>query len=54
MMMMMMNPITKKDAYSQPSLEEIIYRLSGHSYFTKLDLKSGYFTIPIAGAHKAK
>ena len=42
-----LNSITKKDAYPQPSAEELIYRLSGHSYFTKLDLKSGYFQIPI-------
>lgn len=49
-----LNSITKKDAYPQPSAEELIYRLSGHSYFTKLDLKSGYFQIPIAEADKEK
>lgn len=49
-----LNSITKKDAYPQPSSEELIYRLSGHSYFTKLDLKSGYFQIPIAEADKEK
>ena len=49
-----LNSITKKDAYPQPSVEELIYRLSGHSYFTKLDLKSGYFQIPIAEADKEK
>lgn len=49
-----LNKITKKDAYPQPSAEELIYRLSGHSFFTKLDLKSGYFQIPIAEADKEK
>ena len=49
-----LNSITKKDAYPQPSAEELIYRLSGHTYFTKLDLKSGYFQIPIAESDKEK
>ncbi|CAF4871872.1 unnamed protein product, partial [Rotaria sp. Silwood2] len=49
-----LNSITKKDAYPQPSPEELIYRLSGHTYFTKLDLKSGYFQIPIAEEDKEK
>ncbi|CAF1523718.1 unnamed protein product [Adineta ricciae] len=49
-----LNSITKKDAYPQPSAEELIYRLSGHSFFTKLDLKSGYFQIPIAETDREK
>ncbi|CAF4634853.1 unnamed protein product [Rotaria sp. Silwood2] len=49
-----LNSITKKDTYPQPSSEELIYRLSGHSYFTKIDLKSGYFQIPIAEDDKKK
>ncbi|CAF4626058.1 unnamed protein product, partial [Rotaria sp. Silwood2] len=49
-----LNSITKKDAYPQPSPEELIYRLSGHTYFTKLDLKSGYFQIPISEEDKEK
>ncbi|CAF1480231.1 unnamed protein product [Adineta ricciae] len=49
-----LNAITKKDAYPQPSAEELIYRLSGHSFFTKLDLKSGYFQIPIAPGDREK
>jgi hypothetical protein len=49
-----LNSVTKKDAYPQPSSEELIYRLSGHSYFTKFDLKSGYFQIPISEADKEK
>ncbi len=42
-----LNSITKKDSYPQPSAEELFHRLAGHRYFTKLDLKSGYFQIPI-------
>ncbi|CAF3652495.1 unnamed protein product [Rotaria sp. Silwood1] len=49
-----LNSITDKDAYPQPTAEELIYRISGHSYFTKLDLKSGYFQIPIAESDKEK
>ncbi|CAF1483144.1 unnamed protein product [Rotaria sordida] len=49
-----LNSITKKDAYPQPSAEELIFRLSRHSYFTKLDLKSGYFQIPIVESDKEK
>jgi hypothetical protein len=37
----------KKNSCPQPSAEELLHRLEGHRYFTKLDLKSGYFQIPI-------
>ncbi|CAF1144892.1 unnamed protein product [Didymodactylos carnosus] len=42
-----LNAVTKKDAYPQPTVEELINRLGGHKYFTKLDLKSDNFQIPI-------
>lgn len=42
-----LNSITKKDSYPQPSAEELVHRLAGNRYFTKLDLRSGYFQIPI-------
>ncbi|CAM4989384.1 unnamed protein product, partial [Rotaria socialis] len=38
----------------QPTVEELINRLGGHSWFTKLDLKSGYYQIPIHPADKSK
>ena len=41
-----LNSVMKKDAYPQPSAGELIYCLSGHSYFTKLDLRDGHFQIP--------
>ena len=42
-----LNEISKKDSYPQPSAEELLQRLAGHKYFTKFDLRSGYFQIPI-------
>ncbi|CAF3363996.1 unnamed protein product [Rotaria socialis] len=49
-----LNSITTKDCYPQPTVEELINRLGGHSWFTKLDLKSGYYQIPIHPADKSK
>ena len=49
-----LNSIKKKDVYSQTSAEELIYLLSRHSYFAKLDLKSEYFQIPIVESDKEK
>lgn len=49
-----LNAVTKKDAYPQPTTEELLNRLAGHRFFTKLDLKSGYFQIPISEVDKEK
>ena len=49
-----LNAVTKKDSYPQPSAEELLLRLAGHHFFTKLDLKSGYFQIPITEPDKEK
>ncbi|CAF1437902.1 unnamed protein product [Adineta ricciae] len=49
-----LNAITKKDSYPQPTVEELLQRLGGHSWFTKLDLKSGYYQIPIQQSDKEK
>lgn len=49
-----LNAVTKKDAYPQPTTEELLNRLAGHRFFTKLDLKAGYFQIPISEADKEK
>ncbi|CAF2115001.1 unnamed protein product [Rotaria magnacalcarata] len=49
-----LNSITTKDCYPQPTVEELINRLGGHSWFTKLDLKSGYYQISIHAADKSK
>ena len=42
-----LNSITKKDSYPQTTVEELLQRVGGHAWFTKLDLKSGYYQIPI-------
>jgi transposase InsO family protein len=49
-----LNSITTKDSYPQPTVEELLQRLGGHSWFTKLDLKSGYYQIPIQQEDKEK
>lgn len=42
-----LNSITIKDNYPLPSIAETINQLQGHSFYTKMDLKSGYLQIPI-------
>lgn len=37
-----------------PRIEEILDRLSGNSYFTVLDTKSGYHQIEIEESHKER
>ncbi|CAF1236388.1 unnamed protein product [Didymodactylos carnosus] len=49
-----LNSITKKDSYPQPIVEELLQRPGDHSWFTKLDLKSGYYQIPIQQRDKEK
>ncbi|CAF1223932.1 unnamed protein product [Didymodactylos carnosus] len=49
-----LNSITKTDSYPQPTMEELLQSLGGHSWFTKLDLKSGYYQIPIQQQDKEK
>lgn len=49
-----LNNKTKKDAYTLPRIEEILDSLSGNSYFTALDAKSGYHQIEIKESHKEK
>jgi transposase InsO family protein len=49
-----LNQITMKDSYPLPNMEETIKQLGGSSYFSKMDLKSGYFQLPINGQDKSK
>ena len=37
-----LNKVTEFDAETMPNMEEIINRMSGHKYFTKMDLSKGY------------
>ena len=49
-----LNAVSTKDAYPMPTIEETLQRIGGHRFFTKLDLASGYFQIPIREEDKAK
>lgn len=49
-----LNNKTKNDAYALPRIEEILDSLSGNSYFTVLDTKSGYHQIEIEESHKER
>ncbi|CAF3900736.1 unnamed protein product, partial [Rotaria sp. Silwood1] len=49
-----LNSVTKKDSFPQPTTKELLHRLCGHCFYSKLDLKFGYFQIPIHEADKEK
>ncbi|CAF4646888.1 unnamed protein product, partial [Didymodactylos carnosus] len=49
-----LNCVTKKDSFSQPTTEELLQRLGRNCYYTKLDLKSGYFQVKIQETDKEK
>jgi hypothetical protein len=48
------NRITKKDRYPLPHIEELVQRLGGSSYFSKIDLASGYHQIRICAGLQQK
>lgn len=43
-----LNRKTVKDSYPMPVIDDQLDRLNGMRYFTSLDLKSGYYQIPMA------
>ena len=49
-----LNSSTVKDAYSLPRIEETIDSLAGSKYFSKLDLRSGYWQVEIREEDKHK
>ena len=49
-----LNSRTKKDNYALPRIDEILDSLVGNTWFSVLDMKSGYYQIPIAEEHKER
>ena len=44
--------MTKFDAEPMPNMKEIINRMSGHTYFTKMDLSKGYWQVGLTERSK--
>ncbi|GFV81873.1 hypothetical protein TNCV_1057601 [Trichonephila clavipes] len=42
-----LNDVTKKDSYPLPKIDDTLDTLSGHKWFSTLDLKSGYWQVEI-------
>jgi len=49
-----LNNITIKDVYPLPRIDDSLSTLANNSYFSTLDLCSGYWQIPVAEADKVK
>ena len=43
-----LNKNTIVDSYPLPRIDELLSRLQGTKYFSRLDLRDGYFHVPVA------
>lgn len=49
-----LNNRTVKDSYALPRIEEILDQLKGATYFSTLDMRSGYYQVEIEEDHKSR
>ena len=49
-----LNAVTKKDAYPLPRIDSCLEALSGASWYSSLDMASGYFQVPMSQLDKEK
>ena len=49
-----LNNLTKKDSYALPRIDDILNTLAGSTYYTVLDMKSGYYQVELEERHKER
>lgn len=49
-----LNDITLKDRYPLPNIQDLLHRIQGSSFFSKLDMASGYHQISVAPKDRHK
>ena len=49
-----LNDVTVKDAYPMPNQAQVFDALRGNTFFSSVDLASGYWQVPVAAEHRHK